>query len=122
MFQQQLQTILSKSEDYSYVIHRVNGEYHRLDGPAVYSPETGEEHWYYHGELHRMGGPATTASDGSRYYYQFGKRHRLDGPAVMLADGLTKWYFKDRLITNPETFVELVNAKEEERTLIYLQW
>lgn len=42
---------------------RLNGEPHRLDGPAVIHIVGGESWWVY-GQLHRLDGPAVTTREG----------------------------------------------------------
>ena len=52
-----------------------NGEYHRLDGPAVIDP------------------------DGTQCWYQYGRKHRLDGPAYVGQGGFVRWYINHKEIT-----------------------
>ena len=68
-----------KSKDLEY--RNVDGELHRINGPAYISFYYKVEEWYKNGELHRIGGPARIHKD-SKWWYVDGKLHRLDGPAV----------------------------------------
>ena len=68
----------------------VDGEYHRLDGPAIIYA-TGSKIWFQNGLRHRLDGPAITDADGSEYWYQDGQRHRIDGPAIIWPDGSEDW-------------------------------
>lgn len=43
--------------------YRLDGAFHRLDGPAVVSAQ-GDEHWYVDGLRHRIDGPALTSRNG----------------------------------------------------------
>ena len=92
----------------------LNGELHRLSGPAIDRYDGGKE-WYQEGKRHRLFGPAIERSDGGTEWWQNGvrhrelapalklptghkewwvqgKRHRLGGPAVERADGTKEWY------------------------------
>jgi hypothetical protein len=44
------------------------------------------------GKLHRMDGPAVISPDGNQLYYQNGILHREDGPAAIFHNGTQKWY------------------------------
>lgn len=52
---------------------KVDGYYHRLDGPAV-EWEVGGKHWYENGLRHRTDGPAVEQADGSTYWYLNGRK------------------------------------------------
>ena len=68
-----------------------NGEFHRIDGPAVECPDN-SKYWYQYGHLHRIDGPAIEYDDGTKEWYQNGQRHRTDGPAVERFDGYREWW------------------------------
>ena len=54
------------SSEFEYVSFRnINGQYHRLDGPAYISGNFNE--WYENGKLHRLDGPAVI--DGNVLYW-----------------------------------------------------
>jgi hypothetical protein len=57
---------------------RLNGEYHRVDGPAVVFT-SGEKIWYKHGECHREDGPAYEGENGDKDWYLDGARYDFDG-------------------------------------------
>ena len=79
----------------------LNGQLHRVDGPAVeYS--NGGKAWYLNGKYHRVDGPAVECSDGSEFWYLNGKYHRVDGPAVEYADGYKAWYLNGREVTEEQ--------------------
>lgn len=69
---------------------RLNGQFHREDGPAV-ETSLGVTVWYFHGVIHREGGPALKYWDGRRYWYLNGLLHREDGPAIEHIDGHEEW-------------------------------
>ena len=72
-------------------IWRLNGKYHRTDGPAI-EYTNGNKSWYINGERHRTDGPAIEYIDGSKLWYINGNPHRTDGPAVEYANGSNVWY------------------------------
>ena len=71
------------------VEYRLDGELHRMGGPAQISGDlfgTGRRHrvWKRHGKLHREDGPAVINGwFGSYEYWLNGKKHRKDLPAVV---------------------------------------
>ena len=67
------------------------GQYHRLDGPAV-EYANGDKAWYQNGMCHREDGPAVEWSSGSKEWWVEGKLHRTDGPALELRNGLKGWW------------------------------
>jgi len=69
----------------------LDGQLHRVDGPAAIRPD-GSEFWYLYGRLHRADGPAVVWANGDQTWYLHGKRHRTDGPAVILHSGVQAWY------------------------------
>lgn len=74
----------------------LNGEYHRVGGPAV-TRTNGTQEWWINGQLHREDGPAIVNSDGTQEWMQFHQRHREDGPAVVYSNGLELYYINGRL-------------------------
>ncbi|HYD18749.1 MAG TPA: hypothetical protein VEF76_09750 [Patescibacteria group bacterium] len=80
---------------------RVNGAYHRADGPAIIWP-SGAQSWYWHGQMHRDDGPAYITSESTEKWYQHGKLHRTDGPAIVFGDGRFAWYLDDVQMTEKE--------------------
>lgn len=72
------------------ITYRLNGLYHRLDGPAlIYS--NGEHKWYHHHQLHRLDGPAVTRENGTQEWYRYGLRHRANGPAIIREHSYQWW-------------------------------
>ena len=47
---------------------KLNGEYHREDGPAIEHPN-GDKVWIINGELHREDGPAIEYANGDKIWY-----------------------------------------------------
>jgi hypothetical protein len=48
------------------------GNYHRLNGPAI-EWRDGTEYWYRHGKLHRDDGPATNWPPGQEEWHKDGE-------------------------------------------------
>lgn len=69
----------------------LNGQFHRIDGPAIELPD-GTKEWCQHGQLHREDGPAIIHPDGYQAWCQHGQFHRADGPAVEWSDGSKEWW------------------------------
>ncbi len=80
---------------------RQEGLLHKLDGPAVTSPN-GRQEWRQNGLLHRLDGPAVVGGQGSEFWYQHDKLHRVDGPAVILSGGTQEWYINDIRLSEEE--------------------
>jgi hypothetical protein len=100
----------------------LNGELHRLDGPAIEYVNGDKEYWLNNvrikkedlsinkwpkctinglgnkewmnekGEYHREDGPAIEWPGGNKYWYINNKLHREDGPAIEFVNGTKEWY------------------------------
>ena len=53
---------------------------------------SGNKRWFVEGEFHRLDGPAVEDVDGHKEWWVDGKPHRIDGPAVELADGSVEYW------------------------------
>lgn len=80
---------------------RLDGKYHREDGPAIIRPD-GSEEWYFMGKFHRIGGPAVIRPDGYRSWYLNGDLHREDGPAIEYLNGTKRWFLEGRSLSEEE--------------------
>ena len=85
----------------------VNGQVHRLDGPAVEYAD-GSKAWFINNQPHREDGPAVVWPDGSTEWYVNGKRHREDGPAVEQGNGTKHWFLNDKEFHTAEEWAEAV--------------
>jgi hypothetical protein len=54
--------------------------------------EYGTQEWWVNGQRHRVDGPAVIYADGSKRWYINDQLHRLDGPAIIRVDGSQYWY------------------------------
>lgn len=59
----------------------------------------GTKVWLWNGEFHRVNGPAVIENDGSLYWYRYSQMHRTDGPAVIDSDGTIEWYINDNRVS-----------------------
>jgi hypothetical protein len=44
------------------------------------------------GELHRVDGPAVAGANGLQFYFQYGKPHRMGGPAIIWPSGNIEYH------------------------------
>ena len=60
--------------------------------------------FYYssNGEFHRIDGPAVEWGNGTKRWFQNGLRHRTDGPAIVYSDGTKEWYINGEELTEDE--------------------
>ena len=82
--------------EFSTKTWRINGKYHREDGPAI-EWANGDKEWYLHDKLHREDGPAFEGASGFKAWYLHDMWHREGGPAVEYADGTKEWYLNGKL-------------------------
>jgi hypothetical protein len=90
---------------------KLNGEYHREDGPAVEVPN-GSKYWYLNGYYHREDGPAIENRDGIKEWYLMGKIHRVDGPAIEYPDGYKEWFINGKEYSQIEWFQKLTSEQQ----------
>jgi hypothetical protein len=60
--------------------------------PTLEINRYGDKFWRLNGELHRVDGPAIEFEDGDKGWYLHGKVHRVDGPAIKWGSGATEWW------------------------------
>jgi len=63
--------------------------------------EFGDKFWVVNGEYHRLDGPAVERISGTKFWYVNGLLHRLDGPAIEWTDGSKDWYANDKIVNGP---------------------
>lgn len=63
-----------RNEIRSFAHRNEEGQFHRVDGPAVYS-NSGAKHWFLNGRLHRTNGPAVISAKGNKQWYVNGIEH-----------------------------------------------
>ena len=75
----------------------LNGQPHRLDGPAIEGPDRVE--YRVRGKLHRADGPALIVPGVLEAWYLFDMPHRDGGPAVLHADGTAETWVAGKQVT-----------------------
>jgi hypothetical protein len=80
----------------SICYYNSNGQFHRLDGPAIVWTN-GTKEWLINNKRHRESGPAIEYNNGTKFWYLNDKIHRLNGPAVEWESGLNNWSLCDKL-------------------------
>ena len=78
----------------------VNGQFHRVDGPAR-EREDGHKEWFVNGKLHRTDGPAVEYVGGDKEWWVRGELHRTDGPAVEYEEEKI-WFINGKHFTKEE--------------------
>jgi hypothetical protein len=91
---------------------RVNGKFHREDGPAVIRAN-GNKEWWVNGKRHREDGPAIERANGTKEWWLNGKRHREDGSAIERANGTKEWYLNNNLHREDGPAVIRANGTKE---------
>ena len=79
--------------------------------PTMTIDEYGTKEWKLNGVYHRDDGPAVEEKNGTKAWLINGIYHREDGPAVEWEDGQKDWYINDEYINlediinnNPEGY------------------
>ena len=103
-----------------------NGEYHRLEGPALKQPD-GTEIYQQYGKRHRLDGPAyigglTHNEKHHKEWWVEGKLHRLDGPATEIY-GKSVWWVDGKQFKTFDLFLKHItkNKLVETKTLMFLK-
>jgi len=73
----------------------------------------GTKYWWLNGEYHRVDGPAVEYADGAKYWFLNDKRHRIDGPAIEDANGDKYWYLNGEQLNckTQKEFEQLMRLK-----------
>ena len=89
---------------------RLNGVWHRKDGPAI-ERGNGTETWYLYGKRHREDGPAFTHVSGTKQWCLNGLLHRIDGPACEYHDGTVAFYLEHKELS-PIEFMDRITDQD----------
>jgi hypothetical protein len=73
--------------------------------PKCEVSESGTKRWRLNGKYHREDGPAYESA-GYKEWILYGNLHREDGPAREWANGNKEWWLNDKPV-HPETLVDL---------------
>ena len=86
--------------------------------PKIKVLTDGSKMWWLNGNLHRIDGPAVERADGTKEWWLNGQFHRSDGPAVEWANGSTEWRLNGKAISWQELFHQANDPETELRILI----
>lgn len=70
----------------------LDGQLHRLDGPAVVDESGGYKAWWVNDKLHRLDGPAIIHGASSKVWLEEGRIHRLDDSSITEVDEFEEWW------------------------------
>lgn len=59
--------------------------------------------WRLNGQLHRLNGPASTSVWGYYAYWVNNRRHRIDGPAILHINGSVEYWINGRRLNEYES-------------------
>jgi hypothetical protein len=102
-------------------IWKLDGKFHRTDGPAFENALTGRKTWWNYGERHREDGPAVESVHGNQWWID-GRFHRIDGPAIEYADGQVSWYLEGLRYTFDQWLAKTTGLTDEETVMLKLQY
>jgi hypothetical protein len=80
----------------------------------------GLQYWIVNGQLHRIDGPAIIEPNGTQKWYVRGERHRTDGPASIYPDGSQYWFVNGKWYRTAKSFQEAANLTNEDITALVL--
>lgn len=63
-----------------------------MEQPTLTVTSDGTKGWRVDGQYHREDGPAVIEPSGAWFWYKNGVLHRTDGPAAVYADGIEEWW------------------------------
>jgi hypothetical protein len=88
--------------------------------PTLKTASNGTKHWRFNGEYHRVDGPAIEYADGTKSWYLNGRLHRVDGPAIEYADGDKGWRLYDTYYSFDDWIEVNKYISEEEKVMLKL--
>ena len=68
------------------------------------------------GQFHRLDGPAVESTNGDKFWHKNGRLHCLDGPAIEWSNGNKLWYIEDVKYTE-EAFNTKIKTTCEGKTV-----
>jgi hypothetical protein len=90
--------------------------------PTLFEAADGHRAWKLNGEYHRTDGPAVEFVDGTLNWAFHGKFHRTDGPALIHADGSQKWFLNGRSYEFDEWLNQNPDITDEEKVMMKLKY
>ena len=80
--------------------------------PELFELPKGGKGWLLNGQFHRLDGPAIERPNGAKFWYINGLRHREDGPAIEYANGVNRWFLNNQEYTEEEyVMIQFMNGK-----------
>jgi len=80
--------------------------------PSFSELQGGSKVWLLNGQFHRLDGPAIERPNGAKFWYINGLRHREDGPATEWANGRKRWFLNDKEYTEEEhVMIQFMNGR-----------
>jgi hypothetical protein len=77
--------------------------------------EIGNQYWYdENGQYHRIDGPAVLEVSGIQIWCINGKAHRTDGPAYIRLDGEQEWWVNGKFYFDNKSFQEAAGITNEQ--------
>jgi hypothetical protein len=90
--------------------------------PTLSISSSGTKRWRLNGQYHREDGPAIEFADGDKFWWLNGERHRTDGPAIEFADGGVSWWLHDKRITLNEWLDQNHILTDGEKVMFKLEY
>ena len=90
--------------------------------PEMTTDSSGTKRWMLNGERHRVDGPAVMLTSGYNHWWLNGGRHRVDGPAVEWHGGHSSWYLHGITLTFEEWLDQNQTLTDEEKVMMKLQY
>jgi hypothetical protein len=88
--------------------------------PTLEIDKDGDKEWRLNGNLHRVDGPAVEWENGHKEWWLNGKRHRVDGPAIEFVDGTKYWYLNGNYYEFDDWLEANMFISEEEKVMMKL--
>jgi hypothetical protein len=95
--------------------------------PTLKTHKNGIQEWRLNGVYHREDGPAIIYPDGTQKWWLNGDLHREDGPAVIYPYGTQEWYLNGKEITNEvnswakERNIDLNNMSDMDKMILKIE-
>ena len=90
-----------------------NKYFRNVNGRLHVEYTDGTKEWWVNGQLHRIDGPAYEDAYGYKEWRINDKIHRLDGPAIEESDGTKEWYIDSWEIIEINDFLDLLGISYE---------
>jgi len=83
-----------------------------MSEPKLTEYPDGRKAWRLNGKYHRLDGPAIEWANGAKSWYLNGISHREDGPAIEWANGRKRWFLNGKEYTQEEyALIQFMNGK-----------